>query len=227
MITIAEKTYVFAKDQYLAAKDHFGKHEITVNFKITERLPSTDPVDLVSDPVDFVSSTDSNVKAIKIVEPSNQLPIRDIVWIVVILGVTYYLGQRIDFNVNNFTTNPIIDLSPEEPKIPTPEYKYQKFDFTWWEKLTLPKWMIQDLSDEGTFGKYTRRVPILPEPEETIEPIANSRPRRFIVIINWILHLRIRNNTDSKPTSDTSKTPTWVFSPLFYVLEKIYKKFNN
>lgn len=213
-VSIAEKVYFLAKDQ-------IAKYDITFKFKISKRFPfvdtenknivnididSTNVTPLPADPVDIVASPNTNVP-----QPKNKFPIRDIVWIVVALSITYYLGQQIagsdlgDVNLKDF------DDKPEIRSVTT--------QLSWWEKLTYPEWFIKDISDEGTYGQITRPTIIT----EKVEPIANPRPRRFVVILFSILqHVPPSNSTNSK-----SKVPVWLSSPLVYIVQTVYRKFNK
>jgi len=192
-ISIAEKVYFFAKDQ-------IARHDITFKFKISERLPPEDSVDIVTLP---------NTHVLK---PKNKFPIRDIVWIAVAIAITYYLGQRIDGKGLNDVNLKDFNNKPDIPILTT--------KLSWWDKLTLPDWMIRDISDEGTYGQVTRPTIL----RENIEPIANPRPRRFVVILFSILqHVPISNSD--------SKAPVWykkfIYSPLFHLVETVYKKLNK
>jgi hypothetical protein len=207
-ISIAEKVYFFAKDQ-------IARHDITFKFKISKRLPPadtgnvdiTDVTPLPGDPVDIVTLSDTNV-----LQPKNKFPIRDIVWIAVAFGITYYLGQRIDGSGLNGGSGSEL-TAVQKPEIITRETT----QLSWWERRTMPEWMIRDLSDEGTYGQITRPTIV----SEKVEPIANPRPRRFLVILFTVLR-RI-----PEPETTKSKIPGWIYSPLFYLLKTTYRRFNK
>lgn len=196
-ISMGEKVYFFAKE-----------HDIKV--EISKRLPPTDIIDVdatsLPESVDIVPVPDS-----KVLKPKNKLPIRDIVWIGVAIAITYYLGQRIDNlpvsgNDKPFNTKP--DIIPA----------YTTTQLTWWERRGLPQWMIRDISNEGTYGQITR-----PTIRKDIEPIANPHPRRIVVILFGIL----KRIPSSSATTNASKIPAWVYSPLFYTAQILYKRFNK
>lgn len=186
-VSIGEKIYFFFQD-----------HDITL--KISKRLPPP-PTDIsdVADPIEGVSLTERRI-------PKNKFPIRDIVWIAVAFGITYYLGQRIDGSGSEL-------IAVQKPDIITRETT----QLSWWERRTMPDWMIKDLSDEGTYGQITRPT-IVPK---KVEPIANPRPRRFLVILFTVLR-RI-----PEPENTKSRIPGWVYSPLFYLLQTTYRRFNK
>lgn len=196
-VSIGEKIYLF-----------FKEHDIAL--KISKRFPPTptdisDSVDPVVDPIEVVSLTDKKIQ-------KNRLPIRDIVWIAVAFGITYYLGQRIDGSgVNGGSGSQVIPV-PKPEIIPR-----ETTQLSWWERRTMPDWMIKDISDEGTFGQITRPTIL----GEKVEPIANPRPRRFVVILFTILR-RIPESETNK-----SKIPGWMYSPIFYLLKAAYRKFNK
>ncbi len=121
-------------------------------------------------------------------------------WIGAAIAIAYYLGQRID----NLSVSG--NGEPFNSKTDIPVYTTTKLN--WWERRGLEDWMIKDISDEGTYGQITR--PTLPGDSEP-EPIANSRPRRIVVILFTILN-RMPNPTDEK------NIPVWEISPLFSAL---------
>ena len=213
-ISIGEKVYVLAKDQ-------IAKHKVTFQLKITERLPSADSTDIsltekvevvsvseqaLAEPVDVLSLPDKNT-----LQPQRKFPTRDIVWIAIAIAIAYYLGQRID----NAGTDMGVSI-PSKPDIPAPIV--ETTHLTWWEKITLPDWMIKDLSDEGTYGQITR--PTIPSKD--IEPIVNPKPRRIVVFLFSII------NKVPKPTNDNdNSTIPWLCSPLLNVLQKLYRRLNK
>jgi len=203
-ISIAEKAYCLAKNQ-------IAKYDIT--FKVSKRLPPADAGNTsIVDPdmIDFTSPDSVEIVPLQdqTLQPKSSFPVRDIVWIAVAIALTYYLGQRIDGTSLN-DVNPK-DFS-DESKIPI-----LTTNLSWWEKLTLPDWMIKDISDEGTFGQITR--PTITKTD--IEPIANPRPRRIVVILFSILQ-------QNPALNSTSKVPVWMYSPLFYLVQAVYRRFNN
>lgn len=204
-VSIGEKVYFFVKEHDIMltiSKKDFSSIDAIDGDAIS--LP--DAVDIISspDPGDVLPSIEKNE-----FQSKKKFPTRDIVWIAVALAITYYLGQRID-RIDNL---PVSKLSMKEPGSTT----RTTTQLNWWERRGLEDWMIKDISDEGTYGQITR--PTLPGDIEP-EPIANSRPRRIVVILFTILN-RMPNPTDEK------KIPVWVISPLFSALQFIYRRINK
>jgi hypothetical protein len=204
-ISIAGKVYFFAKDQ-------IARHDITFKFKISKRvLPAdtgnvniTDVTSLPADLVDIDTLPNTNV-----LQPKKKFPIRDIVWIAVAITITYYLGQRIDNLPVSGNDNPV----SSKPNLPV----RTTTQLTWWQRRGLPEWLINDMSDEGMYGQITR-----PAIVEDIEPIANPHPRRFVVILFTIL-----NRIPDPTFNNNTKIPSWMYSPAWYLVQAIYRKFNK
>lgn len=194
VVSIGEKLYIFVKEHNIA---------FSIDATDGDAIPSPDSVDIVSspDPTEVGSLTNT-----EILKPKKKFPTRDIVWIAVAIAITYYLGQRID---NLPVTKPVSN----ELDLPT----RTTTQLSWWERRGLEDWMIKDISDEGTYGKITRETF-----RKDIEPIANSRPRRYIVILFAMLN-KIPDPSDDK----NNRIPVWVVSPLFSALRTIYRKFNK
>ena len=205
VVSMGEKVYLIAKDQ-------ISQRKVTFEFKISEKLTPIDAdkpeqiIPLVEvDPDSLISVADTSA-----LKPQKQLPIRDIVWLVVAISIAYYLGQRIDASSALGTiSNESLETLDKKQTIPM-----LTTELTWWEKLTLPDWMIKDISNEGTYGQITRPT-IVPK---KVEPIVDPHPRRFVVILFSILQ---RSNTEN------TKVPVWLYSPLLYIIQTVYKKFNK
>lgn len=204
IFTLAEKAYVLVQSE-------IGRREITFKFEISERLSPVDPVaslpesmdvDIILLPDSVVSVPDTNIDVLK---PQRQFPVRDIFWFAAALAITYYLGQRIDY----------LNLEPLDNK-PTTIETIETFELSWWDKLNMPDWMIKDLSNEGTYGQISR-----PTIRTNTEPISSPHPRRFLVILFSILQ------KSPDPTGENFRIPTWVYSPLLFLLQTAYKRFNK
>jgi hypothetical protein len=118
------------------------------------------------------------------------------------------LGQRIDNLSIGVDDNSVI--KPERTVRATTQ-------LSWWERRSMPDWMIKDLSNEGTYGEITRPTIV----ENEIPPIASPRPRRFVVILFTVL------NRIPDPENVKKRIPSWVISPAFYAIQALYRKFNK
>lgn len=206
-VSIGEKVYLFVKE-----------HDFT--FTISEKnLPLTDKADVdvfsVPESVDIVSSPDPieglslSETEKKILKSKKKLPIRDIMWLGIAIGITYYLSQRID----NLPVSPNDKPFNGKPDLPV----RTTTQLSWRERRGLPDWMIRDISNEGTYGQITR--PTIPD--DIVEPIANPHPRRIVVVLFGVLQKM------PTPNKDTKIIPNWVYSPLFAGLQALYNRFNK
>jgi hypothetical protein len=198
-VVLAEKVYILAKDQ-------ISRYDINVDLNVKKKSNPTDVVADIPNAVEVIPEASPET-----ISSKRKLPYRDILWILVAVGLTYYLGERID-------ASGIGGVEPDAlPKKKTVVREQFQLDF--FQRLLWPEWMKRDLSDENQYTMITRPTEI----PDDIDPILNKKPRRFVVLLFIVLRkLPVPKNIPKK-----RRIPVWVYSPLYGFAKSLYRKFNK